>query len=95
MPLQRRVPKYGFKNINRVEYEVVNLEKLQVLVDTGAITDTVDFAQFVELGLASKNSVVKVLGRGEIKAKLKVSAHKFSASAKEAIEAAGGEVVIL
>lgn len=95
MPLQRRVPKYGFKNINRVEYEVVNLEKLQILVDTGVITDTVDFAQFVDLGLASKNSVVKVLGRGEIKAKLKVSAHKFSASAKEAIEAAGGEVVIL
>ncbi len=71
------------------------MEKLQILVDTGVVTDTIDFAQFVDLGLASKNSVVKVLGRGEIKAKLKVSAHKFSASAKEAIEAAGGEVVIL
>lgn len=95
MPLQRRVPKYGFKNINRVEYEVINLERLQSLVDGGLITDAVDFAQLVDLGLASKNSLVKVLGRGELTAKLKVSAHKFSASAKEAIEAAGGEVVIL
>ena len=95
MPLQRRVPKYGFKNINRIEYDVVNLERLQVLVDTGVVTEVIDFALFVDLGLVSKNSVVKVLGRGEIKAKLKVSAHKFSASAKEAIEAAGGEVVIL
>ncbi|MEC4116063.1 MULTISPECIES: 50S ribosomal protein L15 [Myroides] len=95
MPLQRRVPKFGFKNINRVEYDVINLEKLQSLVDSGVITDTVDFALLVELGLTSKNSLVKVLGRGEIKAKLKVSAHKFSASAIEAIEAAGGEIVKL
>lgn len=95
MPLQRRVPKFGFKNINRVEYDVINLEKLQSLVDSGVITDTVDFALLVELGLTSKNSLVKVLGRGEIKAKLKVSAHKFSATAIEAIEAAGGEIVKL
>ncbi|AJH16231.1 MULTISPECIES: 50S ribosomal protein L15 [Myroides] len=95
MPLQRRVPKFGFKNINRVEYDVINLEKLQSLVDSGVVKDTVDFALLVELGLTSKNSLVKVLGRGEIKAKLKVSAHKFSASAKEAIEAAGGEIVTL
>lgn len=95
MPLQRRVPKFGFKNINRVEYDVINLEKLQSLVDSGVITDTVDFALLVELGLTSKNSLVKVLGRGEIKAKLKVYAHKFSASAIEAIEAAGGEIVKL
>lgn len=95
MPLQRRVPKFGFKNINRVEYDVINLEKLQSLVDSGVITETVDFALLVDLGLTSKNSLIKVLGRGEIKAKLKVSAHKFSASAKEAIEAAGGEIVTL
>ncbi|MHC5308882.1 50S ribosomal protein L15 [Myroides sp. LJL116] len=95
MPLQRRVPKFGFKNINRVEYDVINLEKLQTLVDNGVITDTVDFALLVDLGLASKNSLVKVLGRGELKAKLKVSAHKFSATAVEAIEAAGGEIVTL
>lgn len=95
MPLQRRVPKFGFKNINRVEYDVINLEKLQSLVDSGVITETIDFALLVDLGLTSKNSLIKVLGRGEIKAKLKVSAHKFSASAKEAIEAAGGEIVTL
>lgn len=95
MPLQRRVPKFGFKNINRVEYDVINLERLQSLVDSGVVKDTVDFALLVELGLTSKNSLVKVLGRGEIKAKLKVSAHKFSASAIEAIEAAGGEIVTL
>ncbi|MEC4114432.1 50S ribosomal protein L15 [Myroides pelagicus] len=95
MPLQRRVPKFGFKNINRVEYDVVNLETLQGLVDNGVVTDTVDFALLVDLGLASKNGLVKVLGRGELKAKLKVSAHKFSASAKQAIEAVGGEIVTL
>ncbi|MGG5505419.1 MULTISPECIES: 50S ribosomal protein L15 [unclassified Myroides] len=95
MPLQRRVPKFGFKNINRVEYAVINLETLQGLVDSGKVTDTVDFSQLVDLGLATKNSLVKVLGRGELKAKLKVSAHKFSASAQAAIEAAGGEVVTL
>jgi len=95
MPLQRRVPKFGFKNINRIEYAVINLDALQGLVDSGKVTDSVDFSQIVELGLATKNSLVKVLGRGELKAKLKVSAHKFSASAVAAIEAAGGEVVTL
>ncbi len=95
MPLQRRVPKFGFKNINRVEYAVINLETLQGLVDSGKVSDSVDFSQLVEFGLATKNSLVKVLGRGELKAKLKVSAHKFSASATAAIEAAGGEVVTL
>ena len=95
MPLQRRVPKFGFKNINRVEYDVINLEKLQTLVDNGVVTDTVDFALLVDLGLVSKNGLVKVLGRGELKAKLKVSAHKFSATAVEAIQAAGGEIITL
>lgn len=95
MPLQRRVPKFGFKNINRVEYQGVNLDTLQLLVDNGLVTDTVDFNVLVENRLATKNSLVKILGRGELKAKLKVSAHKFTASAKAAIEAAGGEVVIL
>lgn len=95
MPLQRRVPKFGFNNINRVEYKGINIDTLQSLVDDQKINDTVDFATLVELGLAGKNEMVKILGRGEIKAKLKVSAHKFTASAKEAIEAAGGEVVTL
>ncbi len=95
MPLQRRVPKFGFKNINRVEYQGVNLDTLQALVDNGIVTDTVNFATLVENRLATKNEVVKVLGRGELKAKLKVTAHKFTATAKAAIEAAGGEAVTL
>jgi len=95
MPLQRRVPKFGFKNINRVEYQGVNLDTIQSLVDNGVITDTLDFEVLVDTRLATKNSLVKILGRGELKAKLKVSAHKFTASAKAAIEAAGGEVVSL
>jgi len=95
MPLQRRVPKFGFNNINRVEYQGVNLDTLQALVDNGIVTDTVDFAVLVDNRLATKNSLVKILGRGELKAKLKVSAHKFTATAKAAIEAAGGEAVTL
>lgn len=95
MPLQRRVPKFGFKNINRVEYQGVNLDTLQSLVDNGLATDTVDLTVLIENRLATKNDLVKILGRGELKAKLKVSAHKFTATAKAAIEAAGGEVVEL
>jgi len=95
MPLQRRVPKFGFKNINRVEYQGVNLDTLQTLVDNGLVTDTVDFTVLVENRLATKNELVKILGRGELKAKLKVTAHKFTATAKAAIEAAGGEAVTL
>ena len=95
MPLQRRVPKFGFKNINRKEYAGVNLDTLQALVDNGLVTDTVDFAVLVDNRLATKNEQVKILGRGELKAKLKVTAHKFTATAKAAIEAAGGEAVSL
>ncbi len=95
MPLQRRVPKFGFTNINRKEYKGINIDTLQQLIDDKKINDTVDFETLVGLGLAGKNEMVKILGRGEIKAKIKVSAHKFTASAKEAIEAAGGEVVTL
>ena len=95
MPLQRRVPKFGFTNINRIEHQGVNLDTLQALVDNGIVTDTVDFAVLVENRLATKNELVKILGRGELKAKLKVSAHKFTATAKAAIEAAGGEAVTI
>jgi large subunit ribosomal protein L15 len=95
MPLQRRVPKFGFTNINRKEYEGVNLDTLQLLVDNGLVTDTVDMTDYIVNRLATKNESVKILGRGELKAKLKVSAHKFTATAKAAIEAAGGEAVIL
>ena len=95
MPLQRRVPKFGFTNINRKEYEGVNLDTLQLLVDNGIITNAVDMTTYVENRLATKNEIVKILGRGELKAKLKVTAHKFTATAKAAIEAAGGEVVTI
>ncbi|AUS04633.1 50S ribosomal protein L15 [Pseudotamlana carrageenivorans] len=93
MPLQRRVPKFGFTNINRVEYQGINLDTLQQLVDDKKIGDTVDFETLFANRLVGKNDLVKILGRGELKSKLKVSAHKFTASAKAAIEAAGGEAV--
>jgi large subunit ribosomal protein L15 len=95
MPLQRRVPKFGFTNINRVEDQGINLDTLQGLVDEKKIKDTVDFETLVSLGKAGKNDLVKILGRGELKAKLTVTAHKFTATAKAAIEAAGGEAVTL
>lgn len=95
MPLQRRVPKFGFKNINRKEYQGINLDTIQKLVDEKKIKDVLDFETVVSLGLATKNEMVKILGRGELSAKVKVSAHKFTATAQKAIETAGGEVVIL
>ena len=95
MPLQRRVPKFGFKNINRVEYKGINLDTIQALVDTKKITVEVTLEVLMSNGLARKNDLVKILGRGELKAKLNVSAHKFTASAKAAIEAAGGQAVTL
>ena len=91
MPLQRRVPKFGFKNINRKEYAGVNLDKLQELVDSKKIKDTVTTEILVANGVVGKNDLVKILGRGELKASLKVTVHKFTATAKAAIEAAGGE----
>ena len=95
MPLQRRVPKFGFKNINRKDYQGVNLDTLQQLVDDGKIKDTVSLAILIENGLVGKNDLVKILGRGELKAKLNISVHKFTASAKTAIEKAGGEAVTI
>jgi large subunit ribosomal protein L15 len=95
MPLQRRVPKFGFKNINRVEYQGINLDTLQSLVDNGSATNVVDFTTLVVNGLATKNELVKILGRGELKSALKVYAHKFTATAKSAIENAGGEAITL
>ncbi len=95
MPLQRRVPKFGFTNINRKEYVGINLDKLQEFVDSGRITDTVNMDVLVENRLARKNDLIKILGRGELKAKLNITVHKFTATAKAAIEAAGGEAVTL
>ena len=94
MPLQRRVPKFGFKNVNRIEYRSINLDILQRLADEHKIT-VIDQEALVNHGLVSKNHLVKILGRGELKAKLQVKAHGFSATAKAAIEAQGGETIIL
>ncbi|MCB9174769.1 MAG: 50S ribosomal protein L15 [Flavobacteriales bacterium] len=89
MPLQRRVPKFGFTNVNRKEFKGINLDSLQFLVDNKKVKEiTIDV--ILENGLASKNDKIKILGRGELKAKLDVTVHAFSATAKAAIEAAGG-----
>ena len=95
MPLQRRVPKFGFTNINRKEFVGINLDKLQEFVDNGKIKDTVNMEVLVASRLARKNELVKILGRGELKAKLNITVHKFTATAKAAIEKAGGEAVTL
>jgi len=95
MPLQRRVPKFGFTNINRKEYKGINLDKLQELVDKKLVKDTITFETLIENRLARKNDLVKILGGGVLKASLKISVHKFTATAKAAIEKAGGEAINL
>ncbi|GAA4784945.1 50S ribosomal protein L15 [Olivibacter ginsenosidimutans] len=94
MPLQRRLPKVGFKNPNRVEYVGINLDVLQSLAEKHQLT-TIDFDALRAHGLVSKKDVVKILGRGELKSKLEVKAHAFSATAQKQIEAAGGSIVKL
>lgn len=91
MPLQRRVPKFGFISPNRVEYKGVNLDTLQELVEK-IKKNTIVPQDFIDNGLANKKDLIKVLGRGELKVKVEVSAHKFSKSAQAAIEDAGGSV---
>ena len=95
MPLQRRIPKFGFKNINRVSYRVINISKIQELIKDKKVKKELSVNLLVDLRLAHKNDLVKILGNGKIDSPIKISAHKFSASAKAAIEAAGGEAVKL
>ncbi len=95
MPLQRRLPKFGFKNINRVEYTGINLDTIQQLVDNNKITDTLNKETLVKLGLAHKNDLVKILGRGELTATVNVTADKFTQTAQEAVEKAGGKVELI
>jgi large subunit ribosomal protein L15 len=94
MPLQRRVPKYGFKNINRKEYKAINISTLQTLAETNNL-EKIDFEVLVMAGLVSKNALVKILGKGTLERKLEVHAHAFSKSAVEAIEAKKGTAVKL
>ena len=93
-PLQRRVPKFGFTNPNRVEYKGVNLDRLQELVDNKKIKTKVDKQTLVDNGLAKKKDLVKILGRGELTAKLDITIHSLSKSAKAAIEKAGGTATV-
>jgi len=94
MPLQRRVPKFGFKNINRVEYVGVNLDAIQKLIEGKKVSEITPEV-LMKNGLASKTDLIKILGRGELKTKVDVKAHAFSATAKAAIEAKGGSVTTL
>ncbi|MBC6367099.1 50S ribosomal protein L15 [Algoriphagus sp. AK58] len=91
MPLQRRVPKFGFKSLNKVEFKPVNLDTLQSLAEEFNLS-AINMEALVSHGLASKNDKIKILGGGELKAKLDVTAHQFSASAVAAIENLGGTV---
>lgn len=92
MPLQRRVPKFGFKNINRREYKGINISTLQSLAEKNNI-EKIDFEVLRGAGLVSKNALVKILGKGTLERKLEVHAHAFSKSAEEAIQAKEGTVV--
>ena len=96
MPLQRRIPKFGFKNINRKEYKPININTLQELVDSKKIKKgVISFEDMISNNLIKKNDLVKILGDGEISSPVKVEAHKFSKSAIEAIEKAGGEIKVI
>jgi len=94
MPLQRRLPKFGFKNVNRVEYLSVNLHLIQKLIDAKNVTEVTPEVLMAN-GLAGKNDLIKILGTGELKSKVTIHAHAFSAAAKTAIEAKGGVATAL
>lgn len=92
MPIQRRLPKFGFKNINRVEFKAINLDVIQSLADSKNLT-TIGLVQFREAGFINKTALVKILGNGKLTSKITVEANAFSKSAEEAIVSAGGSVV--
>ena len=94
-PLQRRVPKFGFTNPNRVEYNGVNLDTIQTLVDSKKLKGTIVKQDLIDNGLVQKNDLVKILGRGKLTAKLDITVNAFSASAKTAIEKAGGTAKVI
>jgi large subunit ribosomal protein L15 len=94
MPLQRRLPKFGFKNINRIEHRGINLDSLQQLIDKTKATE-INMDLLVNNGMAHKNDLVKIMGRGELKSKVDVKIHAFTATAKKAIEEKGGTVTEL
>ena len=95
MPLQRRLPKFGFNNVNRKEYRAINLDSIQTLIDTKSISGDITREILIENGLASKNDIVKIMGRGELKSSVSISAHKFTKTAEELISKAGGKAITL
>lgn len=94
MPLQRRIPKFGFKNNNKIYFKPINLDVLSLIAEKTK-TDTINFQVLVENGVISKKDKVKILGRGELKSKVNVEAHAFSESATKAIESAGGKATTI
>ncbi|MHA6696907.1 50S ribosomal protein L15 [Chryseobacterium sp. A301] len=95
MPLQRRLPKFGFNNVNRKEFRGINLDSIQTLIDTKGLTGDITKDVLVANGLASKNDLVKIMGRGEFKAGVSITADKFTKSAEELISKAGGKAITL
>jgi large subunit ribosomal protein L15 len=95
MPLQRRVPKFGFKNPNRVSFQPVNLDRIVEYIEAGKLTETVTVADLVSAGLAKKKDLIKILGSGDIKTKLELEAHAASKSAVDKVEQAGGTLTII
>lgn len=95
MPLQRRLPKFGFNNISRKEFRGINLDTIQTLIDTKGISGEITKEVLVQYGLASKNDLVKILGRGDLKSTVSITADKFTKSAEELISKAGGKAITL
>ncbi|GAA4157507.1 50S ribosomal protein L15 [Chryseobacterium ginsenosidimutans] len=95
MPLQRRLPKFGFKNVNRKEFRAINLDDIQILIENKSVTGDITKEVLVQYGLATKNELVKIMGRGELKSAVSISADKFTKSAEELIAKAGGKAITL
>ena len=95
MPLQRRLPKFGFKNINRKEFRAINLDDIQILIENKSISGEITKEILVANGLASKNEMVKIMGRGELTSSVTITADKFTKSAVELIAKAGGKAITL
>tara|TARA_B100001057_G_scaffold370675_1_gene374662 strand:- start:141 stop:593 length:453 start_codon:yes stop_codon:yes gene_type:complete len=94
MPLQRRVPKFGFNNFNRKYFSCVNLDTIQKMIDEKKVTKSLTIQNLIDLGVVNKNNLIKILGRGEINSPIKIEANKFSKSAEDSIKKAGGEIII-
>ncbi|MFC7346762.1 50S ribosomal protein L15 [Chryseobacterium zhengzhouense] len=95
MPLQRRLPKFGFKNVNRKEFRGINLDTIQTLIENKSISGDITREVLIENGLITKNELVKIMGRGELKSAVSISADKFTKSAEELIAKAGGKAITL